>query len=172
LNRSIFSLLLVFMLLTGCNVNVSEDEHSLPSFDFTTFDVSESTEADQKFYSALQKLIPLSTQVVKELDLLLAAYQQGDELAEAEEAMNIAKREMTAIWNQVHNDYHPEHETLRAMQRSYEDLLMSYIQGLGTELQGIEEGNFDKLKQGFQQSEKSKAALYKFSDDMKNFMKD
>ena len=160
------------MLLTGCNSNLSEDAKDLPSFDLTTVNISESSGADRAFYAAMQKLVPLSTQVIKELDLLLADYQQGDELAEAEEAMNIAKRELTMIWNQIHNDYEPEHETLRAIQKSYEILLMNYIQGLGTELQGFEEGNFEKLKQGFEQSEDSKAALYKFSNEIKSFTKD
>ncbi|WP_155837442.1 hypothetical protein [Aneurinibacillus terranovensis] len=121
------------------------------------------SKTDQAFLSVIKDSVKTSGQIIGTLDKGIAEAQKNDELDDAVDMMNDTKKQLLYIWNQMHNHYHPDHPALNEIKVQYENILMKYIEGVRTELNGISSGDVTKMRNGFQITEKAKEDLHTFS---------
>lgn len=122
--------------------------------------------SDQQFFKALQHSIEDVNQKVIEVEEILQEMQGHDEYHEAEEMMSEANEEILYHWNIIHNEYKPVHPSLQEMKIQYENLLNQYREGITTELDGMETGNPEKLRQGYQTTKEAILELINFKQQV------
>ncbi|MBN6188790.1 hypothetical protein JQN58_18225 [Aneurinibacillus sp. BA2021] len=121
------------------------------------------TPADRAIFTKLSDAVTRAQTVAKELDFLLAEMQHQDELHEAQEMIQTARREILLIWNVVHNELHPADPALRQRKTQFETILASYRQGITDLLTGMEKAEAKQTVEGFEQTARAKQKLDRFS---------
>jgi len=161
--------LVIFFALTGCS-SQGTVKHSIGTDKIVgkspILPWDELSAGDQTFFKALQKSVDDVHAKVTELEAMLQEMQGQDESHEAEEMMTEAKEDVLYYWNHIHNDYKPEHPLLQKMKEDYEKLLTGYRNGITMELEGMEIGDPEKLKLGYQTTKQAVVEIQKFKQQM------
>jgi hypothetical protein len=97
--------------------------------------------------------------MMDKLDQDITLAQEDDEQEEAEESMLETKKQALFQWNKLHNGYMPSHPTLKKLKTRYEDILAKYREGLTMELEGMNDGNAEKMKEGYKMIAEAKNGL-------------
>lgn len=145
-------LVALMLSLVSCSSNTDEKNQVQPAkFHYKAQSVQEPlSKMDHSFIEALIKYIPSTRKVMDETELALEEAEQYDELHEILEVMEQAKQDILYYWNVIHNEHHPEHPELSQMKNFYEDILKRYQEGITLEIEGMEFGDVEKMKKGYQ----------------------
>ena len=115
---------------------------------------------------ALEQSLDTVQQKITEFEMDMQDMQGYDEFHDAEEMMTEAKQDVLYYWNQMHNEYKPEHPDLQKIKADYERLLSQYREGLTIELEGMATGNPEKMKLGYQKTQGVMEEIQKFKEQV------
>ncbi|MDF0725597.1 hypothetical protein PY093_02570 [Cytobacillus sp. S13-E01] len=137
--------------------NVNQKQPNLPI---------ELSNNEKEIFTEFVRNVQLSSQIMKELDLLLEEQQKYDELEGAIEAMSIAHEETLIVVSKILNDPITENKELNDLQNYITKLLTDYTAGLSLQLEGIEKGDSKKVQKGYSLSTSAKEKLFKLKKDV------
>lgn len=144
-------IVIIILLMTGCN----KEEYSIKN---------NITLNDEEHVHLLLKKMESADQIIKELDLLLAEFQQTDELVEALEMMETAKSEIQTIFSKLHSIPEYEDKELKKSHVKFKDNLGKYYKGLELQLKSVENNDAKTMKKGYIMVEEAKWELNNLMD--------
>src|SRR4051812_24934420 len=99
---------MIVFALTGCSSQEKVDS-STNKEQMETQVPQTLSEGDKTFMKALQQSLDTVQQKITEFEMDMQDMQGYDEFHDAEEMMTEAKQDVLYYWNQMHNEYKPEH---------------------------------------------------------------
>lgn len=149
---------IILLLLSACNQSIDSS-----NIETLKKEMEALSEQEKKEAQPILNQLKIANQISKELEALLIEFQKSDELLEAINMMKIASNELTTVLNTI-KDIQTSKPALHSYKVKTEKELMNYIEGLQLQLDGMETMDGEKIKAGFKQVERAKAALIKLEE--------
>lgn len=173
-NYAAVAYLVIIFTLSGCSSQGTIQDSNVKDKvgNSASFRWNELSASDQTFIKALQQSADDVHKKVIELEAILQEMQGQDEYHDAEEMMSETKEDILYHWNRMHNEYKPVHPGLQKVKEEYESLLTDYRNGLAIELEGMETGNPEKMKTGYETTKQAVIEIQKFKQNMDQIVSD
>ncbi|RKD24357.1 hypothetical protein BEP19_08155 [Ammoniphilus oxalaticus] len=151
-------LLFIFIfILSGCGSQLTDENDR---------NKGQHAEQDQLFVKVLETKTAVVLQLSEELEEQLQAMQSEDEWHEATEHMKQVQQDILFHWNELHNDYRPQHQTLRKAKEDLKAILTDYRDGLSLEISGMDTADAMEMKLGFQKTTKAREKMRQFKEQL------
>lgn len=150
-----------FVILLGCSKATpsSNTEKNIIRVDTLS-------DAEKEKANTLYKQMLAVNQTMEELDLIMVELQKADDLQEAIEIMETAKKECNKIAVEL-KSLVIENSDIRKFNKKYGEALLSYEDGLELQIEGMKSWDEKKTTEGYKLTENAKTALKRIYEQFK-----